>query len=118
MARRKGAKASAPQIPEPFSEAEVKLIRQLFLDGLSLEEVGAKFERLPVEVAEVIRAGAGASLACSFCGRGHKDVVLLIAGPLAYICNDCLDMCIQVVSDERPEMLNVRIGLVDKSQEG
>lgn len=36
---------------------------------------------------------------CSFCGK-HKDFVkVLIAGPSVYICNECIDLCVEIVRD-------------------
>ncbi len=37
---------------------------------------------------------------CSFCGRGQDEVKRLIAGPNAYICNECVAICADLVEDE------------------
>jgi hypothetical protein len=37
---------------------------------------------------------------CSFCGKDHTDVLQLIAGPGVLICNQCVDLCNQVIADE------------------
>lgn len=37
------------------------------------------------------------SLRCSFCGKGKHDVEKLIAGPQVHICNQCIDVCIEIV---------------------
>ena len=37
------------------------------------------------------------SLRCSFCGKNKHDVEKLIAGPQVHICNQCIDMCIEIV---------------------
>jgi ATP-dependent Clp protease ATP-binding subunit ClpX len=42
---------------------------------------------------------AGA-LRCSFCGKGKQDVAKLIAGPQVYICNQCVNICIEIVIDD------------------
>jgi ATP-dependent Clp protease ATP-binding subunit ClpX len=39
-------------------------------------------------------------LRCSFCGSGKNEVKILIAGPSAYICNGCIDICIEIVVDD------------------
>lgn len=39
-------------------------------------------------------------LHCSFCGKSHKDVERLVAGPSVYICNECIDLCSNM-SDEQ-----------------
>ncbi len=40
---------------------------------------------------------------CSFCGRGQDEVKRLIAGPNAYICNECVAICADLVEDEAEE---------------
>lgn len=39
-------------------------------------------------------------LHCSFCGKSQNEVKKLIAGRNVYICNECIDVCINIVSDE------------------
>ena len=34
---------------------------------------------------------------CSFCGRSSSEVQKLVAGPRSYICNDCIDVCADMV---------------------
>jgi hypothetical protein len=41
-----------------------------------------------------------ADLACSFCGKSQKQVKKLIAGPGVYICNECIDLCNEIVAEE------------------
>jgi ATP-dependent Clp protease ATP-binding subunit ClpX len=40
-------------------------------------------------------------LRCSFCGKFEGDVEKLFAGPRAYICTDCVDMCHEALERER-----------------
>ncbi len=40
------------------------------------------------------------AMRCSFCGKGKNDVAKLIAGPQVYICNQCVNICIEVVIDD------------------
>jgi ATP-dependent Clp protease ATP-binding subunit ClpX len=42
-------------------------------------------------------------LRCSFCGKSQDEVRKLIAGPGAYICNECVDLCYELVEDEYDE---------------
>jgi ATP-dependent Clp protease ATP-binding subunit ClpX len=37
-------------------------------------------------------------LKCSFCGKPQQRVKTLIAGPGVYICNQCVDVCVQVMA--------------------
>ena len=50
--------------------------------------------------------GSGDVLKCSFCGKTQQQVIKLIAGPGVYICDQCIDLCNQIVEEEvgkRPE---------------
>jgi pyrimidine operon attenuation protein / uracil phosphoribosyltransferase len=38
-------------------------------------------------------------LRCSFCGRGQDEVKKLVAGPSVYICNQCVDICVEIIID-------------------
>jgi ATP-dependent Clp protease ATP-binding subunit ClpX len=40
------------------------------------------------------------TLRCSFCGKNQNEVKKLIAGPTVYICNECIDICIEIISDD------------------
>jgi len=39
---------------------------------------------------------------CSFCGKSQDEVRKLIAGPTVYICNECIDLCNEIVTEDRP----------------
>ena len=45
-------------------------------------------------------------LSCSFCGKNQKEVKKLIAGPQTYICNECVDLCTEIIEDEKGEQVN------------
>ncbi|MBK9293438.1 MAG: ATP-dependent Clp protease ATP-binding subunit ClpX [Oligoflexia bacterium] len=57
-------------------------------------------------------------LSCSFCGKNQKEVKKLIAGPNVYICNECIDLCNDIIVEEK-EREEVRAGThkVPKPQE-
>lgn len=40
------------------------------------------------------------TLRCSFCGKSQNEVKKLIAGPTVYICNECIDICNEIISDD------------------
>jgi hypothetical protein len=44
--------------------------------------------------------GSQKTLYCSFCGKSQHDVRKLIAGPLVYICDGCVQLCTDIVKDE------------------
>ena len=39
-------------------------------------------------------------LLCSFCGKSQRQVKKLIAGPGVYICNECIDRCVEIIAQE------------------
>jgi ATP-dependent Clp protease ATP-binding subunit ClpX len=43
------------------------------------------------------------TLTCSFCGKHQRQVSKLIAGPDVYICNECIDLCVEIIAKERPK---------------
>lgn len=45
------------------------------------------------------------TLYCSFCGKSEDDVKKLIAGPLVWICDKCVELCTEIVRDENPNPL-------------
>jgi len=47
------------------------------------------------------------SLKCSFCGKGHSEVKKLIAGPTVYICNECVELCNEIIADTFQEEVKV-----------
>ena len=50
------------------------------------------------------RIGDGGNLLqCSFCGKSQKQVKKLIAGPGVYICDECIDLCNEIIEEELAE---------------
>lgn len=45
------------------------------------------------------------ALHCSFCGKGQKEVKKLIAGPGVYICDECIDLCTDIISEEQAKTI-------------
>ena len=41
-----------------------------------------------------------ANLSCSFCGKSQKEVKKLIAGPTVYICDECIELCNDIIAEE------------------
>ncbi len=48
------------------------------------------------------------SLRCSFCGKGQKEVKKLIAGPGVYICDECIDLCNDIIVEEKEREVSVK----------
>ena len=42
----------------------------------------------------------GVNLSCSFCGKSQKEVKKLIAGPTVYICDECIELCNDIIAEE------------------
>src|SRR5574343_1345197 len=42
------------------------------------------------------------TLYCSFCGKSQHEVKKLIAGPSVFICDECIDLCNDIIRDELP----------------
>jgi ATP-dependent Clp protease ATP-binding subunit ClpX len=64
------------------------------------------------------RSKEGKDLSCSFCGKGQKEVRKLIAGPAVYICDECVELCNDIITEEyeREDFYATR-GLVPKPKE-
>lgn len=46
------------------------------------------------------RFSRGSTLQCSFCGKTQDEVRKLVAGPSVYICDECVDLCVDILSEE------------------
>src|SRR6185436_8298248 len=74
--------------------------------------VGGRGDRRPLEQDQSLRReGLGGSMAkhgddrsgnlvCSFCGKSQDEVRKLIAGPTVYICDECIDLCNDIIAEE------------------
>jgi len=62
------------------------------------------------------REGGGA-LKCSFCGKSQNDVRKLIAGPTVYICDECIELCNDIIADEWEEEKSREIRSLPKPAE-
>jgi len=59
----------------------------------------------------------GGKLQCSFCGKSQDDVRKLIAGPTVYICDECIELCNDIIADELEEERGKELGDVPKPAE-
>ena len=60
---------------------------------------------------------SGDLLKCSFCGKSQKQVKKLIAGPGVYICDECIDLCNEIIEEELSESSDVSFGELPKPRE-
>jgi ATP-dependent Clp protease ATP-binding subunit ClpX len=66
----------------------------------------------------VAKFGDGGDLVkCSFCGKSQKQVKKLIAGPGVYICDECIDLCNDIIEEELAESSEMRFDELPKPQE-
>ncbi|QWC85891.1 ATP-dependent Clp protease ATP-binding subunit ClpX [Nocardioidaceae bacterium] len=64
------------------------------------------------------RIGDGGDLLkCSFCGKSQKQVKKLIAGPGVYICDECIDLCNEIIEEELSEGTEVGLDELPKPSE-
>lgn len=56
-------------------------------------------------------------LKCSFCGKVQEQVKKLIAGPGVYICDECIELCNEIIEEELNEEVEVEQGSVPKPHE-
>ncbi len=59
----------------------------------------------------------GDLLKCSFCGKSQKQVKKLIAGPGVYICDECIDLCNEIIEEELSQSSEVRFDELPKPRE-
>ncbi|EHK89362.1 ATP-dependent Clp protease ATP-binding subunit ClpX [Saccharomonospora azurea SZMC 14600] len=61
------------------------------------------------------RIGDGGDLLkCSFCGKSQKQVKKLIAGPGVYICDECIELCNEIIEEELAETSDVKLDELPK----
>ena len=64
------------------------------------------------------RIGDGGDLLkCSFCGKSQKQVKKLIAGPGVYICDECIDLCNEIIEEELSESSELKWDELPKPKE-
>src|SRR5678816_1552091 len=69
-------------------------------------------------VDDVAKFGDGGELLkCSFCGKSQKQVKKLIAGPGVYICDECIDLCNEIIEEELSETSELRFDELPKPRE-
>jgi ATP-dependent Clp protease ATP-binding subunit ClpX len=62
--------------------------------------------------------GKNSHLFCSFCGKSQDEVKKLVAGPSVYICDECIELCNDIIAEEQErEALSARQTMVPKPHE-
>ena len=60
---------------------------------------------------------SGDLLKCSFCGKSQKSVKKLIAGPGVYICDECIDLCNEIIEEELTDSVDIGLEKMPKPRE-
>ena len=55
-------------------------------------------------------------LLCSFCGKSQRQVKKLIAGPGVYICDECIDLCNEIIDEELDELRRSSTSTISRSR--
>jgi hypothetical protein len=79
--------SSTHQEPIEVNEGKVSLFRRL------LYAFSIIFGKTQLRIDE--------KLICSFCGKDQSEVKKVIAGPAVYICDECVELCNEILSEER-----------------
>ena len=62
-------------------------------------------------------SGGSEQLLCSFCGKSQRQVKKLIAGPGVYICDECIDLCNEIIDEELSAPATLDLDNLPKPQE-
>lgn len=80
-----------------------KLLTLQRLEGRLNGEVLAKEREVEKIDPHFVEDLKGTGIRCSFCGKYQSKVERLIAGPNVYICNECVDLCDEILKEVREE---------------
>ena len=98
MARSLRDALSAKALPTTYSESLELIAKAFGYDNWNI--LAAKIDAAQPRADVQKSAEHGNLLYCSFCGRNQHEVRKLVAGPAVYICDECVDLCTDVVDDQ------------------
>jgi predicted RNase H-like HicB family nuclease len=86
-------------------EAKVWFVKTSDLSGVhaegeTLDELCGKLPAIVNEMMEAASTRKAGTCYCSFCGKSQHEVPKLIAGPSVFICNECVDLCSEIVEEK------------------
>src|SRR5215211_2436087 len=85
--------------------------------SITTEPGGSTRPRASRGATGMARIGDSDLLKCSFCGKSQKQVKKLIAGPGVYICDECIDLCNEIIEEELSETTELKLDDLPKPQE-
>jgi ATP-dependent Clp protease ATP-binding subunit ClpX len=59
-------------------------------------------------MAEKKGSSSEKTLYCSFCGKSQHEVKKLIAGPSVFVCDECIELCNEIIRDELPATVDAK----------
>jgi ATP-dependent Clp protease ATP-binding subunit ClpX len=62
-------------------------------------------------MSKVAGSGSKNTLYCSFCGKSQQEVRKLIAGPTVFICDECVELCKDIIHEEKSSLVKSRDGI-------
>jgi hypothetical protein len=98
MARSLRDALSAKALPTTYSESLELIAKAFGYDNWNI--LAAKIDAAEPRADVQKSAERGNLLYCSFCGKNQHEVRKLVAGPAVYICDECVDLCTDIVDDQ------------------
>jgi hypothetical protein len=98
MARSLRDALSAKALPTTYSESLELIAKAFGYDNWNI--LAAKIDTAQQRADVQKSAERGNLLYCSFCDKNQHEVRKLVAGPAVYICDECVDLCTDIVDDE------------------
>ena len=98
MARSLRDALSAKALPTTYSESLELIAKAFGYDNWNI--LAAKIDAAQPRADVQKSTGHGNLLYCSFCGKNQHEVRKLVAGPAVYICDECVDLCTDIVDDQ------------------
>jgi hypothetical protein len=98
MARSLRDALSAKALTTTYSESLELIAKAFGYDNWNI--LAAKIDVAQSRAEVQKSAERGNLLHCSFCGKSQHEVRKLVAGPAVYICDECVDLCTDIVDDQ------------------
>jgi ClpX C4-type zinc finger/Glyoxalase superfamily protein len=105
---------TAKNLDVTHSEALELIAKAFNLDNWNILSAKIEAERPPAPAAA---ATGTPTFYCSFCGKPQQEVTMLIAGPAVSICNDCVELCDEVIDDKTLDRLERDAAAVEPNVE-
>jgi ClpX C4-type zinc finger/Sigma-70 factor, region 1.1 len=75
-------------------------------EKLEAEDIENLFSALSDKGIDVVEAATTSSeVTCSFCGKTQPEVLQIIAGAGGFICNECVQLCVEIIATQNPDWL-------------